>query len=165
MVTETNFAGRLVETWEEASAFAHEVGFPNHGLILKAAEKSRTTIVKGLTDPHDLKAFTEKHLKAASQLWIETDMRAHLNPKRMNHIGQLGEILCDRILNPCPACKTPGFGRVENKTGLPCQWCGRPTRSILVQIWGCAQCDFQEEKPRPDQKTVEDPMYCDFCNP
>jgi len=165
LVTETNFAGRQVKSWEEANAFAREVGFPEHGLILKAAEKRKTSIAKGITDPKELKTFVGQYLEKTGELWLETDMRAHLNPKRMKHIGQVGSILCDRILDECPSCKTPGFGRVKNKTGLPCQWCGQPTSSILVQIWGCVKCDFQEEKARPDQKTAEDPMYCDYCNP
>lgn len=165
IVTETNFAGQCIHSWKEAVAFAEKIGFPESAIILRKSESSHEDIVKGITDPKQFQEAVKNQLKNHQELWLETDMRAHLNPQRMAHIGALGKKLSERILSACPSCQSPGFGPVKNIAGLPCQWCSRPTRSIKTQVWGCVKCDHQEEKKHPNKKEFEDPMYCDFCNP
>jgi hypothetical protein len=165
LITDTNFTGKRIDNLDQALSFAEKIEFPSHGIIIKKNENERFSLAKGITQPDELNHLIQKHLQEHDSVWLETDMRAHLNPTRMKHIAQLGEKLCDRIHSTCPNCHAPGFGRISQKEGLPCSWCGRPTRSILAQIWGCVRCDHQEEKERPDQKAFEDPQFCDFCNP
>jgi hypothetical protein len=74
-------------------------------------------------------------------------------------------LLIEKIKNTCPACKTPGFGITGVKEGLPCSACKAPTRSVLSQIYSCQKCNYEELKAYPYDKTEEDPMYCDQCNP
>ena len=97
--------------------------------------------------------------------YVETDMRALYNPTRMQVIKKATEKLVDTILSLCPKCQEPGFTVAEVKQGLPCEWCNSPTRSTLSFIYSCKKCNHSLEKTYPHNKTKEDPMYCDFCNP
>ncbi|MEN8886169.1 MAG: DUF6671 family protein, partial [Winogradskyella sp.] len=58
-----------------------------------------------------------------------------------------------------------GFGVTDLKKGLPCDLCNMPTQSTLSLIYSCVKCKTTKEKFHPNNKTIEDPMYCDFCNP
>jgi len=92
-------------------------------------------------------------------------MRAMYNPSRMRTIAKATEKLVQKIKSLCPECGTPGFGVVETENGLPCSMCSVPTRSTLKHIYRCQKCTFQMDKKYPFDKQVEDPQYCDFCNP
>ncbi|WP_394330454.1 DUF6671 family protein [Spirosoma radiotolerans] len=45
----------------------------------------------------------------------ETDMRPSYNPTRMGVIGELTTLLAKRLSCLCPACHTPGWGKVSAK--------------------------------------------------
>ncbi|MGY6523756.1 MAG: DUF6671 family protein [Mongoliitalea sp.] len=162
---DTNFDAKEVSSVEDLLAFADQVHFPSHALILRPAKDNFDGIVKGIQDADQLiqtfQSIQEKH----GCVYVETDMRALYNPKRMRVIAQATERLLDLIKSECPQCQTPGFTVRDVIRGLPCDQCGRPTRSILAQIYACKKCTYQEEKPNPEGKTAEDPMYCDYCNP
>jgi len=98
-------------------------------------------------------------------MYAETDMRALYHPSRMAVIQTATKTLVDKINSSCPQCKTPGFDVAEAKKRLPCDLCRSPTRSILSLISSCQKCDFKKEELYPHEKTVKDPMYCDYCNP
>ncbi len=66
---------------------------------------------------------------------------------------------------PCPECNVPGFAVTDIKEGLECSLCYMPTRAIKSLIYCCQHCNFTKEVLHPNNKTSEDPMYCDFCNP
>jgi Zn finger protein HypA/HybF involved in hydrogenase expression len=57
------------------------------------------------------------------------------------------------------------FDIKEFKEGLPCEWCNRPTKSILSLLYHCNKCGFEKEEWFPKNKEKEDPQYCDYCNP
>lgn len=65
---------------------------------------------------------------------IETDMRAHMNPTRMEIIRQLGEKMAKRLKQYCPDCGIPGWGITFRKQGLPCRRCGLSTHQVLHEI-------------------------------
>lgn len=92
-------------------------------------------------------------------------MRAMYNPTRMSVIEKATGKLLDKINSQCPSCNMPGFDITDTKRGLPCSWCGNPTRSIVSVISRCKHCGYEMEKKYPDNKKFEDPMYCDECNP
>ncbi|MBL0883215.1 MAG: hypothetical protein IBJ16_07730, partial [Chitinophagaceae bacterium] len=96
---------------------------------------------------------------------VETDMRAMFNPTRMKVIEKATEKLIEKIQSACPECQMPGYSITDAKSGLPCDLCGSPTRSVLAYIFQCTHCGFSEEKKYPHNKQTEDPMYCDRCNP
>ena len=53
--TATNFAGQEFSSLEELDAFASKVGFPSHGLILRRSKDELDGILKGITDPNQLR--------------------------------------------------------------------------------------------------------------
>lgn len=162
---ETNFGGQEFSDLDTLVDFAQKALFPSHGLILRNQKDSALEIHKGITDPSLLSQLGKQLLKKYGTAYVETDMRAHLNPTRMKVIGETAQKLLEKIRSCCPSCTLPGFAVVSAEPGLPCSWCGTPTRSILFQTKTCGHCGHCERVHFPQGKTTEDPMYCDRCNP
>jgi len=70
------------------------------------------------------------HVQHADQVCadLQTELRAHANPTRMEMIRLAAEDLVKKLRSPCPACGALGFWLVEHIAGLPCGDCGAPTR-------------------------------------
>jgi hypothetical protein len=162
---ETNFNGQEITTQQELMDFANATQFPSHALILSKSQNEKTDIIKGITDFKHLKQAFNNLINVSNSIYVETDMRAMYNPSRMNVIEQVTIKLISKIKNTCPDCKKPGFDVAEVKKGLPCDLCGLPTKSTFSYIFQCQQCYYSKEELYPNKKQVEDPMYCDFCNP
>lgn len=162
---DTNFNATTVESFHNLVNLVKTLGFPEHAVILKNAEKEFTSVVKGIQSWELLEESYNKLTTNSSQVVAETDMRAMFNPTRMKVIEKAALKLLEKILTLCPQCNTPGFGIVSSKSGLPCEWCNRPTKSIKSHIYQCQKCKFESEKMFPYNKQKEDPTYCDFCNP
>ena len=165
LTTETNFNGQSVTTTSELETFAESAGFPDHALILKSSEKDWGYIQKGINSARALHASFQKCMKEHGAVFVETDMRAMLNPLRMVAIEEAAERLKQKMDSTCSNCQTPGFDLVELQPGLPCKSCTMPTKSALHAIYRCSKCNFEKKNIFPNGKTEEDPMYCDFCNP
>ena len=163
--TETNFNSEEIKTGRQLFDFAEKAKFPSHALILRKSKDDNTEIIKGITDPEQLKKYFNEFLKKYGIAYVETDMRAMYNPTRMSVIGRAVQKLVDKINSHCPQCNTPGFGITEARPGLPCNLCGSLTRSTLSYIYTCKKCSFTKEEMYPNKKTTEDPTYCDYCNP
>jgi hypothetical protein len=163
--TDTNFNGSEIKSEKELLDFADLVQFPSHALILRVSKNDNTTIVKGITNLEHLKKLFHAMLQKHNNVYAETDMRAMHNPTRMAVIKNATKKLVDKINSCCPQCNTPGFGITDAKKGLACSLCGAPTKSTLSLIYRCKKCHYNREKKYPNQKTTEDPMYCDYCNP
>jgi hypothetical protein len=161
--TETNFNSKEVKTFSELKSFAKSILFPSHALILKAPKNS--IIHKDITSWKVLEEKVESLIQIEKSITAETDMRAHNNPSRMKVIQSCTEKLISTILQKCPSCHFPGFGITQKKSGLPCSLCGLPTRSILEHEYSCKKCSFKKIILFPNNKQMEDPMYCDYCNP
>jgi len=162
---ETNFEGMLVNNTKAIEDFASKVKFPSHGIILKSSENNPEIITKDILSLSELIIAFKKLNKSHEFVFAETDMRAHRNPTRMQVIKQATEKLIEKIKTLCPSCQFPGFEVKQINAGLPCGFCGLKTKSTLSYTYGCAKCDFKEEKYFPLDKKIEDPMYCDYCNP
>lgn len=161
----TNFNGSKIESKEDLVLFLDKVQFPSHAVILKDSEKNWNTIHKGITDRSTVeKLYGEIFLNFGS-CFIETDMRALYNPSRMKIIQEACLKLLEKINSFCPECFFPGFGVVSAKAGLLCSSCAMPSRSTLAHIYQCQHCMHESEVLYPNEKIIEDPMYCDFCNP
>lgn len=163
--TDTNFDGKEISSIDEGLEFAQNHGFPDHAMILRNKQNSNEIIHKNINDENRLIHLMEGLFKNDKSSWIETDMRALYNPKRMQVIGEATDKLLQNILNCCPECDTPGFQIDEVESGLPCGLCSMPTRSTLAFKYKCSKCHFVERKLNPHGKVNEDPMYCDICNP
>ena len=163
--TDTNFNGEEIKTEKELKDFAKRVKFPTHGLIIKKAKEDFTEIVKEITDWRKLKTTYYHFIEKYGTAFIETDMRAMYNPSRMKVIEKATRKLITKIKSCCPQCSTAGFSITDAKKGLPCSLCGFKTRSTLSYIYICQKCSYTKEEMFPNNKKVEDPMYCDVCNP
>lgn len=159
---ETNFSGLDFVTESELISFAQRAQFPSHGLILKGKDGR---IVKGIIGHQELLAVYRDLLSGGLPLRVETDMRAMYNPTRMQVIKTTARKLVQQMQSVCKQCGAPGYGVVRSETGLPCEWCGHPTKAILAWIYQCKKCGFEERQWFPQGKQTENPMYCDSCNP
>ncbi|MBS0628884.1 MAG: hypothetical protein JSS30_01510 [Verrucomicrobia bacterium] len=163
---ETNFNGQAIETLEELLKFADRTLFPSHGLILRPhIRKNKGQIHKGIQSVEYLKNVFKDCQKESDdgKVWVETDMRAHMNPTRMKVIEELAEEMSARLALACPCCHTPGWGVVKKSRGLECNLCGLPTELVQSEIYGCCKCDYKENIPL--NRELADPHYCPFCNP
>ena len=160
-----------VRSQEELAAFAARAGFPSHGLVIRPNDERDPRVAKGLVTIDALEAaFADARLAAADgAVFVESELRAHLNPTRMATIEAAGRDLVARLGCACPACGTPGFGVTRAVPGLPCRDCGAPTREAIADELGCVRCGHREERARvggAGEEVLEaSPAGCDYCNP
>jgi hypothetical protein len=161
----TNYAHKMIATLEELRDFIKQVGFPDHGIIIKWwREKTNEKVNKGPFSVQQLENEVQELLADGYIVQAETDMRALHNPTRMLAIEQATIDLIERIKSQCPKCQTPGFGTTSVISGLQCSLCRNPTRSIKSYMSSCLKCGYVEETQNRE-KEFEEPLYCDFCNP
>lgn len=161
----TSCSHLLTANWKEAESFSCTAGFPEHGLVVRPQYEDDPRIRKGITNWETLhEAFRWACGEASNGCaFLETDMRAHMNPTRMNMIGQAAQDLADKLCTFCPTCGTPGFQLAERVPGLPCEDCGAPTQEAQADIHRCAKCGHQvtvEHHPMSASAS-----RCNFCNP
>jgi hypothetical protein len=164
----TNYAHREARNIDEPADWLRVVGFPSHALIVRTRADSRGAPVgKGIVSTEHLRAAIEVAVAAsnAGTAWVETDMRAHLNPTRMAAIRRLAFQLVRRVATPCSACASPGWGQTGTLKGLPCAMCATPTEMVRREVFSCVACGHREERPRRDGLTETSPQYCPYCNP
>jgi len=165
---ETNYNQTCVAALDEAADFLRRVEFPSHAVIVRPNQwDDKRVIFKAIGAQGDLKtAFCKSRKQSADgKVWIETDMRAHVNPSRMKVISLLAEQLARRLATPCPSCESPGWGRVGVEDGLPCEYCEQPTDMVAFEKYGCTRCDHAQKLPRSDGLKEAPPMHCGWCNP
>lgn len=165
--TKTNYSHRRVSSVEEALEFAEKIGFPEHGLVAIVGDREKEEIFKGINDSEQLAEIIETGLarSADKKVHLETDMRAHFNPLRLQAIEQATLDLIRKLGCSCPECNWPGFDVVECKAGLPCEWCNLPTALMLAEIHGCKKCGFKQEVLFPEGRKTANPGECHYCNP
>jgi len=156
----------LTGDWTAAEAFARQAAFPAHHLVVRPEGENDPRIRKGIAAWEEFEAaFAWGQAQSASgQVFLETDLRAHANPTRMEMIRLAAEDLVAKLGSPCPACGAPGFWLVERVAGLPCGDCGAPTRETRAEVHGCLKCAHRETRERPEPQYA-DPGRCDYCNP
>lgn len=165
---ETNYRMQKIDSIDELIAFANQVQFPSHALIMRPyLEDKKETLFKGINTYEDLNQAFEICLKKSpeNQVWVETDMRAHLNPMRQAVIGRLAQQMAGRLAKHCPSCDIPGWGKQREERGLACQACGFETELVKHEIWGCVKCEHEASMPRQDNLAFAQPQFCPYCNP
>ena len=165
ITTETNFNSQKVQSYQEVLEFTETVQFPSHAVIIKSSNKNSKLIYKGITSYEELEKVFIESKKEFDTIIVETDMRAMFNPTRMKVIEKVTHKLIAKIKNLCPNCNFPGFDVVKVNSGLPCELCNLPTKSTLSHLYQCKKCNFEELKMHPNNKSKEEPTYCDYCNP
>jgi hypothetical protein len=162
------FAHMFAAAGDDLNPFLDRIGFPDHALIVKPTEGDRdATIFKGVRTRSelDLAIVSCSGHSTDGRALVQTDMRAHMNPTRMATLGGLASALAARLSSLCPACNAPGYGQIDVKTGLPCEWCGAPSVMVRHRVFGCVACTHRQIRPRADGKTQADPGHCPQCNP
>lgn len=158
--SDTNFATEKVSSLDSALAFAEKSGFPSHALILGTPADS--FFAKGIGNSAEFQERVQAALKVSPSVWLETDMRAHMNPSRMRSIQHTTEKLSALLHSYCPQCHLPGYGLTEMIKGAPCEICDTPTRIPRAEKWNCLKCDFTELHPLNELAPAKN---CDKCNP
>lgn len=138
------------------------IKFPSHGLTIKSESNA---IYKGIITLVELEAIIDKELSMNNNLTLETDMRAMMNPTRMNLIKLLANKLSQRIIKVCKKCSTPGFGNISNSGNLKCKLCYQETKTPKYKDIKCLKCDYFEREEITPGIEFGDPTYCDYCNP
>lgn len=164
----TNFDHLAVSPGDTLESFLGRIGFPTHGVIVRPNDdQSTAALTKGIVKwDHLTRAIAEA--AAASRdgrARLETDMRAHFNPTRMQSLATLADRLARRLATLCPNCGSPGFGQTDTRAGLPCGTCGTPTEMIAAAVFGCPACDHTQERPRSDGLQRAPAQDCSECNP
>lgn len=165
---DVRYAHVIARSMPEAEGFAARIGFPEHALIVMGCAGAKPAphlaLAKGITRPEALAEAVAHAITLSGAAFVETDMRAHLNPTRMAAIARAGADLVRRYVSRCPACAQPGFAVTTRIAGLPCRWCAAPTGLARAEVLTCAACGHREERPASDQATA-DPAQCPQCNP
>ena len=157
---------REVATLEALAELAHSVGFPAHGLVVRPDGEDDPRLQKGAADWAQLRAAFERAQAQSltSRVFVESDLRAHRNPARMEVIERATRNLLQRLASECPRCGTSGFWVVELLPGLPCRECRAPTQVPRAERWACVRGDHVEVRAR-DGAPDADSSQCDGCNP
>lgn len=164
----TNYCTDVVDSLAALEKLAKSALFPAHALILRPNRNEKKALAfKGISSWDSLEvAYSESQKHSGDgKVWVETDMRAHLNPSRMKVISELATSFADRLATHCPICHTPGWGKIGVEKGLRCEYCERPTDLIAYEILGCVACDHRENQPRTDGLEAAPQMRCSRCNP
>lgn len=153
----------------DLESYLERVQFPAHRLIVMPNQSAERhgQIFKGVSEMAVLleRVAECRRASADGKAQLQTDMRAMMNPTRMAVIGQLAERLATRLRNLCRRCGCPGWGLVDVVRGAPCAWCGRATRQVLDEVYGCPKCEARESVPRADGQRSAPPDICEWCNP
>ena len=164
----TNYYMQEVTGREELQKFTNDAMFPSHAVIVRPnVWTDKNVIFKGIMSQDELDyAFRESTKNSSDgKAWLETDMRAHVNPSRMSVIADLAKQMAQRLTVPCPQCQTPGWGKVGVEKGLECSSCGSETGFVKTEIFGCAKCSYKDKRIRSDGLEKADPGSCPCCNP
>ena len=160
----TNASGKYVHNIHEALSFSESVGFPSHGVILRKRNNSET-LFKGIVDKQELETKFNFLIGGFfnKKVYIETDLRAHMNPTRMENIEKAALNIVENIKSICLRCGTPGFCVDDYIFGMECLNCGMPTNYIKFYIKKCKRCGYKQEIP--SEVNNEDIDSCSYCNP
>lgn len=165
LTTHVQWVHGVVNNIEDGLRLAYKGGFPDHAMVVRRAEHDPGDMVKGLADEQSfiecvrwLLARTPDH-----SVFIESDLRAHCNPTRMETICQATLNLIEVMGRFCPRCEAPGFQCIEAVAGLPCRWCGLQTAWPAAHRYRCSRCCHESIKPVAE--AFADPGHCAFCNP
>lgn len=107
----TNFQMQTLSSLDELIIFANKAKFPSHALIVRPnLWNNKAIILKGITSLEVLEEAFSKSIKNsdAAKIWVETDMRAYVNPSRMGVISEFAFILANRLKRYCPNCSFSG---------------------------------------------------------
>lgn len=164
---DTNFSHAIVTDLADGLTFAERIGFPAHGAIVMGCRDRNPAhdlaLIKDAVTWDALRSALHHVIATTGAAFVETDMRAHSNPRRMRAIKRATIDLARRATSACPGCGRPGYALTERRPGLPCSWCGEPTLLARADVHSCVGCGWREE--RAVEAVAADPANCGECNP
>jgi len=160
----------ILSPGDDLKPFLNRICFPKHAVIVRAHRAkhlAEAPLFKGVTSSASLPQMLIACAEASDDgmVLVQTDMRAHFNSRRMETLGRLALALAERVAQRCPACGTPGFGKVDIARERRCVDCGEFTTEVSRDVLGCAKCSFQDRRLRPNRDEISDPRFCVNCNP
>ena len=164
LTPKTNYKMLTLHAGTELEPFLQSVQFPSHAVTLQV-NHTKEVIGKGIQELSLLNDLITLGFSKGDELLLATDMRAMMNPTRMEALSLLAEKLAARIVTCCHSCGAPGFGFISSTGQLSCRLCDGPTSMHRFEVWGCVACEHKEKKPRYDNLEKADPTYCNYCNP
>lgn len=149
----------------ELAAFLRDIDFPRTAVVVTPRGMPARPVAKGLSDAGNLSRAVAIAAEQSSDgmATVATDMRAHVNARRMATIARLARQMAIRLSTPCPSCGVEGFGVVRRDRGLPCGACGTATPLFQSSLRQCAACGF--ELNLPVVNALAQPAECPACNP
>ena len=165
--TDTMAAAQVVAQGHDPTGLTGRFDLPHHAVIVRPNQGPATPVFKGLRHPADIDAAVAACAAASpDQLArLETDLRAHHCPSRRPVIRLAAERLAARLAARCPICASPGWGRIDIVTGVPCDWCATLVDDIRAEIDGCPACGHRSERATVTPGATADPGRCPRCNP
>ena len=156
----------LTSSLTEAESLAARPAFAGHGLIVRPESADDPRVRKDILSLDEMRAaFADAQRQSASgAVFVEIDLRAHRNPRRMQRIAEAAADLAAKLASTCPACDGPGFWRTERLPGMPCRHCGLATEIALAEVDACPGCGHRATRLL-DTTVGADPQWCDYCNP
>lgn len=149
---------------EDYTKFLKLIDFPNHGVIAKGIDLTKSSPIKGITSIEELERAMKKIFETSPTVILESDFRAHKSPSRMENIEHVARKLAKRIVTLCPECRTPGFGIKRYEKGVICGECKRVNPDAIHQeILSCVKCSHESLGEIVNQ--VITPDKCAWCNP
>jgi hypothetical protein len=85
LTTNVRWVHGVVHSTEQALELAQRGGFPSHAMVVRRSENDPVGMIKGLNDEESFVQAVQ-HLLATNEgrpIFIESDLRAHCNPTRM----------------------------------------------------------------------------------
>jgi hypothetical protein len=181
--TETNFCHAAAASIVELEDFLNKARFPSHALIVRpndhrpspisrvrriiTGKQTDSLIIKGIAGYEPLAEAIQKCRVQSSdgKAYIETDMRAHVNPTRQRVIRRLAIKLARRLQQICPQCECPGWGITGLSGSLPCGDCGIASEAHRYEDYSCAKCNHKVSRERRDGLIFVEAAECHRCNP
>jgi hypothetical protein len=162
ITTATNFMQVEAGSWDEVQTFVKTIGFPSHAVVVMEGQDG-PVLAKGVTSEGELRRICHAQFEVGGPVWLEADMRAHLNPTRMQAVAAATTDLARRLKARCPACAYPDW-TAKVRDGRPCAWCDGPTAEAWVEEYHCEGCGHRAEQSIEPERKGE-PAHCNYCNP
>lgn len=165
--TDVVAASKALGPSEDLAALAAQADLPAHAVTVVPNQGPPRPIHKGLRRVVDIEAAVIACAGASSDglARVETDFRAHCCPRRREVIFEAASDLAERLATCCPACGSPGWGRMNVIVGVPCAWCAGAVDQVRAEIDSCPACQHRAERPVVARGAVADPGACPRCNP
>jgi len=158
----TNFMHTVARSWVDVEAFAGRIGLAGQAMLVMESRHGPVLATEPI-DEDVLKTVCESGIETSGSVWLEVDMRADMNPARMDAIAAAAADLVRRLEARCPRCHHPDW-TARLRSGRPCACCSGPTIEAFVEEYFCEHCGHFDERPIDPERKGE-PAQCTYCNP